>query len=183
MAHDRPSSACGERQAGGAPRRLKPVRTFGLLCLALWATQARAGDEVRISRLSDVAFGSIANFSTDYVRAQDICLYAKSPPANAYRITASGSGTGGAFLLEAGGSTLPFEVQWADTPGQANGAQLVPNQPTIGQHSTAGAGDPGDCSKDGAATASLIVVLRSTAIAAAISGNYTGTLTLLVAPE
>jgi hypothetical protein len=183
VAQNRPSSACGERRAAGAPRHLKQVCAFGLACLAFGATQARAADQVRISGLSDVAFGSIASFSADYVRTQDICAYAKSPPANNYRVTASGSGLGGAFLLAGGGSNLPFEVQWADTPGQANGTQLVPNQPAVGLHSNAGASDPGDCSKGGVATASLIVILRSTALAAAISGDYTGTLTLLVAPE
>jgi hypothetical protein len=159
------------------------VRMLGLACVALLATQAQAADEVRISRLSDVAFGSIANFSADYVRASDVCVYAKSPPGNNYRITASGSGTGGAFLLASGAATLPFEVQWADTPGRTSGTLLVPNRPAVAQHSTAGAGDPGDCSKGSGTTASLVVILRSSAVAAAISGNYSGTLTLLVAPE
>lgn len=182
MVHDRPSPARGERQAGGAPRRLRLAAALGLAAV-LWASQARAADEVRISRLSDVAFGSIASFSADYVRAQDLCVYAKSPPGNNYRITASGSGAGGAFLLAAGSATLPFEVQWADTAGQNSGTRLVANQPAVGLHSTAGAGDPGDCSKGSGMTASLIVILRSTAVASATSGNYTGALTLLVAPE
>jgi hypothetical protein len=58
--------------------------------------------------------------------------------------------------------------------------QLVPNQPLTGQQSTA---STDDCSRGAATTASLVVVLRSGALSAASSGTYTGTLTLLVAPE
>jgi hypothetical protein len=151
--------------------------------LALAATGASAADQVRISSLSDVAFGTISNFGTDYVNSQSLCLYAKSPPNNFYRITASGSGSGGAFLMSSGTDTLPFEVQWSDTPNQSVGTELRANQPLTGQQSTAGAGSADDCSKGPATTASLIVILRSGALAAATSGTYNGTLTLLVAPE
>ena len=183
MARFRPSSARREQHARRRPRRLAFLVRLSLACATMWTAQAQAADQVRISRLSDVTFGTIGNFSADYVRAQDICLYSKSPPGNNYRITASGSGAGGGFLLGSGGATLPFEVQWADLPGQTSGTQLVANQPAAAQHSTAGAGDPGDCSKGPITTASLIVILRSATIAAATSGDYTGTLTLLVAPE
>lgn len=147
------------------------------------ASGASAADQVRISGLADLAFGTIADLSADSVRTESICLYAKSPPADDYRITASGSGAGGAFLLSSGTATLPFDVQWSDSPGQASGAELLPNQPLTGQHSASGSGAVDDCSKGPATTASLIVILRSAALASASSGTYTGTLTLLVAPE
>ena len=156
----------------------------GALCSSFaFAPEAEAADQVQISGLSDVAFGTIASFSTDSVRSQSLCLYAKSPPNDYYRITATGSGAGGAFLLSSGTDTLAYDVQWADSSGQVTGTQLVANQPLTGQQSTAGAGSAGDCSKGPATTASLIVVLRSAALAAATSGTYSGSLTLLVAPE
>jgi hypothetical protein len=139
-----------------------------------------AADRVRISALSDVSFGLISNFAADSVRSQSVCLYAKSAPLDRYRITASGSGAGGAFVLSSGSDTLPYEVEWNDVAGQASGAPLVANQPLTGQQSTAAAGD---CSRGPATTASLVLVLRSAALSAASSGTYTGTLTLLVAPE
>ena len=130
-----------------------------------------------------MAFGSITNLGSDSVLSQSICLSAKSPPGDNYRVTASGSGAGGSFLLSSGTATLPFEVQWSSTPGQASGAQLLANAPLTGQHSSAGSASVDDCSKGPATTASLVVILRSAALASASSGAYSGTLTLLVAPE
>lgn len=142
--------------------------------------QSTAADKVRISGLSDVAFGTITSSAADAVRSQSICLYAKAPPTNNYRITASGSGSGGAFYLSSGTDALPYEVHWSNSPGQSNGIQLSPNVPLPGQPNSA---SNDDCSKGPATTASLIVILRSTALAAAIAGSYNGSLTLLVAPE
>ena len=179
----RPNAATA-RQADPAKRRLTALRAaLAAAALGLVAAPASAADTVRISGLSDVAFGSISSFSTDAVNAQDVCLYAKNPPQNAYRITASGSGAGGAFTLSSGTATLPFEVQWSDRAGQTVGTQLVANQPLTAQNSSIGAGSADDCSSGVAATASLILILRSAAVAAASSGDYSGSLTLLVAPE
>jgi hypothetical protein len=180
-----------------APKRTSTAKRRGaraqqsskLACLicasaafSLIAGPASAASSVRISGLSDVAFGTITNFAADSVQSQSLCLYSKSPPANNYRITATGSGAGGAFLLGSGSSTLAYELQWSDLPGQSVGSQLLANQPLTGQNSTASTAVD-DCSKGPATTASLIVVLRSAAVTAASSGTYTGTLTLLVAPE
>jgi hypothetical protein len=144
------------------------------------ATQAKAADRARISALSDVSFGTITSFASDSIRSQSVCLYSKSPPLDYYRITATGSGSGAAFELSSGSDTLPYEVEWSDAAGQSTGATLTPNQPLTAQQSTAGADD---CSKGPATTASLVVIIRSAALASALSGTYTGTLTLLVAPE
>ena len=136
---------------------------------------------VRVSGLSDVAFGTITNFGADYVRNQDVCLFAHSPPPpHTYRITVSGSGSGGALNLNSGSNTLPYEVQWSDTAGQTSGTQLLANVPLTNQ-GTGASND--DCSNGPAATASLIIILRSAAVAGSISGSYSGSLTLLVAPE
>ncbi|HET9810461.1 MAG TPA: hypothetical protein VFP53_02045, partial [Sphingomicrobium sp.] len=90
---------------------------------------------------------------------------------------------GGAFELSSGTDLLAYEVEWSDAAGRSAGAQLLANQPLIGQTTAAGTSATDDCSKGPAATASLIVILRSAAISAATSGTYAGTLTLLVAPE
>jgi len=165
---------------------LRQLTIFGCLGVGIpiaMASQAEAANQVRISALSDVTFGTVPSVTSDTVRSQNICLYAKTPPNNSYRITASGSGSGGAFLLTSGSDVLPYDVQWADTSGQTTGNQLISNQPLTAQQSSVGAGDPGDCSKGPANSASLIIILRSAALAAAASGTYNGTLTLLVAAE
>jgi hypothetical protein len=175
------TSAAACRRAGrGVPRRLI-VAAIGAICSIISSpSQAGSADRVRISALSDVSFGIITNFAADSVRSESLCLYAKSPPLDQYRITASGSGPGGSFELSSGSDSLPYEVQWNDVAGQSGGAPLVANQPLTGQQSTASIDD---CSKGAATSASLLVVLRSAAVAAASSGTYTGTLTLLVAPQ
>lgn len=166
---------------------MQPLALLGCLLAAcsapFAASPAEAGDVVRISGLSDASFGTITNFAVDAVRSQSVCLHSKSPPANNYSITATGSGTGGAFLLSSGSDTLPYEVQWSDLANQSAGTQLVANRPLTGQHSPSGPGSPDDCSSGPATTASLVVILRSSALNMATSGTYAGTLTLLVAPE
>jgi len=142
--------------------------------------QAGGADRVRISGLSDVPFGTISNFSTDYVRTQSVCLYAKAPPANHYRITATGSGNGGQFNLSSGGNTLPYQVAWSNAPGQSSGALFSPNIPLGGLPNSA---RNDNCSNGPATTASLIVTVKSSDLASAIAGIYSGSLTLLIAPE
>ena len=144
---------------------------------------AKAADTVSVRGLSDASFGTITNFAADAVRSESVCLHAKSPPTDNYSITASGSGAGGAFLLSSGSDTLTYEVQWSDVPNRTSGTQLLANMALTGQHSTSGTGSPDDCSTGPATTASLVVILRSSALSAASSGTYGGTLTLLVAPE
>lgn len=168
------------RRRGRAPLAILLLACSGSL-LGL-AQPASAANRVRITGLSDVSFGSISSLTLDLVQSQSICLYAKSPPANNYSITASGSGPGGAFLLSSSSGTLPFEVQWSDTPGQTSGSQLIANQALTGQHSSA-SGPVDNCSSGPASTASLIVILRAASLGSAFSGTYTGTLNLLVAPE
>ncbi len=155
------------------------------LAAAQIPTNALAADKVRISGLSDVAFGTISNFAVDSIRNQSICVYAKGPPApkDGYNVTATGSGPGGGFLLSSGSNTLAYEVQWNDAAGQTSGTQLLPNQVLTGNRTGAGNNATDDCSRGPATTASLIVIVRSAAVSAAISGTYSGTLTLLVAPN
>ena len=144
------------------------------------AAFAAANNEVRISGLSDLAFGTITNLTVDSVLSESLCLYAKAKPTDLYRITATGSGSGGSFSLNSGSATLAYDVQWSASPNRGSGIQLTANQPLTGQPN--GASDSG-CTSGSPTTASLIVILRSSALAAATSGTYTGTLTLLVAPE
>jgi hypothetical protein len=140
---------------------------------------AAANDKVRITGLSDVAFGTIANFGVDAVRSESVCLYSNSV-ANGYNVTAIGTGPGGAFQASSGTLALPFEVQWSSSAGQSSGAGLSPNIPPTGQISTA---TQQTCNSGPATSASLIVILRSTALSSATAGTYNGSVTLLIGPE
>jgi hypothetical protein len=147
--------------------------------LAVYGSPALAADKVRISGLADVSFGTIGNLGADAVRSQSLCLYSNSS-TNGYNVTATGGGPGGSFLLSSGGLSLPYEVQWSSSAGQSSGIKLNPNVPLTGQVSAA---TQQACGSGPASSASLIVVLRSSALSSATAGAYSGTLSLLVAPE
>jgi hypothetical protein len=135
--------------------------------------------QVQISKLTDVAFGTIANFTTDQTNSQSVCAYS-SATGGRYSVTASGSGSGGAFTLASGGSQLAYEVQWAATANQTTGVALTPGVALTGQ---TGNGLTATCFFGFVPTASLITILRASALSAASAGTYSGTLSLLIAPN
>ena len=138
-----------------------------------------ASNNVRISGLGDVAFGSVGNLGVDSISSQSICVYANTA-INGYNVTASGSSSGGAFKLASGANLLSYEVQWSPSPGQSSGTQLSPNVALTGLVSTA---TQQNCNSGPAASASLILILRSTIASNAAAGSYSGTLSLVVGPE
>ena len=168
---------------GGAGGRASPVGPafllLGLALLLIAAPARAASNKVRISGLGDVAFGTIANLGLDAVQSQSVCVYADTA-TNGYNVTASGSGSGGAFQLASGLARLAYEVQWSSSAGQSSGVQLSPNTPLPGQTSSA---TQQTCNNGAATTASLILVLRSAALSSASAGSYSGTLTLVVGAE
>lgn len=171
-------------------RRLRPTIARAAMaairrasvCFALFAAAvpaSAANDKVRITALSDVAFGTIANLSVDAINSQSVCVYSSSATSG-YHVTASGDGPSGAFQLLSGAQVLPFDVQWSATSGQTSGTELSPNVPLTGQVSTA---SQQTCNSGAASSASLVVILRASALTSASAGTYSGTLTLLVGPE
>ena len=160
---------------------MRGVAVFSVSALLLLAAAPAqsANNKVRITKLSDIAFGTVANLSVDAVRSENVCLYSETA-SNGYNITAAGTGPGGAFQLSSGSGPMSFEVQWSSSSGQSSGAQLTPNVPLTGQVSTA---SQQTCNSGPATSASLIILLRSAALSSAGAGNYNGTLTLVVGPE
>ena len=134
------------------------------------------GNQVRITKLSDVAFGTIGNLGVDAVRSQSVCVYTDDK----YQITGIGSGPGGSFQLNSGAQVLPYEVQWASSAGQSSGTQLNPNVPRTGLNSVA---STQTCNFGPATSASLIVILRAVALSSATAGIYGGTLTLIAGAQ
>ncbi|WP_420144657.1 hypothetical protein [Sphingobium sp.] len=144
------------------------------LCAMLPQPAAAQLGNVQITGLSDVSFGSISTLSADQVRAQSVCAYS-GLLGGRYSVTAAGSGTGGAFTLANGSALLPYEVQWTGTANQTSGTNLTANVPLSGQTM------PLNCLLGQVTDASLIVILRGTALSAAQSGSYSGTLTIILA--
>jgi hypothetical protein len=160
-------------------RRRALALAGALACLAAASAAEAASNKVRVTNLSDVAFGTVTNLGADALRSESLCLFADTA-TNGYNVTATGSGRGGAFELSSGTGTLPFELSWNSAGGQSSGAPLIANVPLTGQVSSA---TQQTCTNGPATSASLVVILRSAALAGATAGTYTGTVTLVVGPE
>ena len=157
----------------------KPSLLRAVALLVLLAPAAAQAQQVRVNKLVNVAFGTIANFTTDQTIAQNICVFT-TPLGTRYEVAATGNGTGGAFTLASGANTLAYEVQWAATSGQTTGTTLNPGVALTFQ--TTAATITG-CTSGPTTSASLITILRTAAIGSARSGSYTGVLTLLLRPN
>jgi hypothetical protein len=158
--------------------RIKHVVAAACLLASVNASPASA-QTVRITKLADVDFATVANLGADQTRTQSVCAFS-STTGGRYRVTASGSGSGGAFTLASGARTLAYEVQWNSAPGQATGISLSSN---VARGGFTSAARNQQCTSGDATTASLIVVLRAAQLSAASAGAYTGTLSIILAPE
>ena len=166
------------RLARGSLKRALRAMSCAALALAFIPSPA-AADKVRITNISDVNFGMITNLQADARQSQNICVFSNST-AGAYSILASGSGTGSAFTLSNGSNSLAYEVQWADQSGQTSGTSLAPNVTATGRTSSA---SHQSCNTGPPTSASLVIILRASQLGQARAGNYSGSLTLLVAAE
>ncbi len=130
-------------------------------------------DEVRISNLADINLGVFGG--ADAVGSTDACVYRNG--TGAYRITASGSGAAGAFTLTDGTNTVGYSVNYDDGTGALAMASATP---MIGRTGA----DPSSatCATTGN-NATVTTTVAAADGAALPAGTYTGTLTLLVAPE
>jgi hypothetical protein len=133
---------------------------------------------VQISGLSDIAFGTV-DPAVAASSAEDVCVWSNTS-GKGYTVTATGSGASNAFTLSDGTNSLVYGVEWAGSSGQSTGTALVSGTALGGLSSSAA--NP-TCSSGPAATASLIVKMTAADLQAAVASSYTGTLTLVVAPQ
>lgn len=154
--------------------------SFGATSTGSVNINASVPGRVRISGLSDVTFSN-ADPSAAVTDAQSVCVWSNTS-TRGYSITATGSGAASAFTLSSGAlPVVPYTVQWAPTSGQTSGTGLTANSVLSGQTSTA---INSDCSAGPAASASLVVSVGSPVLQSMTAGvTYSGTLTLVVAPE
>lgn len=161
---------------GGMP---KSCAIAAALAVTMVAVPAQA-QSARIAGLVDVNFGSIPAM-VDQSNRQNVvvCSYRGQPNGRPYSVIASGSGPGGAFALSAGAASLPYDVQWADLPGQTGGTML---QAGLAAPGFGNAATGFDCFGQ-PETASLTVTIRSADLASAQAGAYSGTLQITIVPE
>jgi hypothetical protein len=134
---------------------------------------------VQLTELADMSFGTVASVTSDVSQSQTVCAYSGAL-SSSYSVRATGSGAGGAFMLSAGGSTLAYEVQWNSTPYQASGTHLTAG---LAQSGFVSQGVLPGCTLGLTRSGSLTVILRAAALSVAQAGRYTGTLTVMIAPN
>lgn len=140
---------------------------------------ASVPNRVQVSGLTDIAFTN-QDPSTAAVNAQNICVWSNTS-TKGYNVTASGSGAASAFTLANGALTVPYAVEWSQTSGQSTGTALATGTALTGQKSTA---TNAQCASGPSSSASLIVRMSAANLQTMQAAtSYTGTLTLLVAPE
>ena len=162
---------------GFRPAHARRAAYAGLTALALVGAMP-ADAAVLVNQLSDVTFGTISNVVADATQAESVCADT-GILGGLYGVTATGSGSGGAFTLSTGGgATLAYQVQWAATSGQTSGTQLTSGTALTGQRASLL-----DCTLGLQTDASLIVILRAAALGGATAGSYTGTLQIMLAPN
>jgi hypothetical protein len=148
---------------------------LALIAGAESGSQAQA-TRARITDLSDVAFGPLSGVGDAYV-SQSVCAFSTN---GGYFVTASGSGSGGAFALASGANSLPFEVMWAASPGQTIGTALAAG---VASPVFASSATQHSCNSGPPSSASLIVVIRANTVSSAQAGAYQGVLTVVIAPQ
>jgi hypothetical protein len=140
---------------------------------------ASVPNRVQLTGLSDVSFTN-QDPATPAANAQNVCVWSNTS-TKGYNVTATGSGAGSAFTLANGAATVPYSVEWSGSSGQASGTALTAGAALTGLTSTA---TNATCSAGASSSASLIVKISSANLQnMQAATTYTGTLTLVVAPE
>jgi hypothetical protein len=154
-------------------RRLVPCILASVVASYAPALSAQA----LISGLSDLQLGSWNGFG-DLEGSVEHCVFAR--PGGRYAVAASGIGSGGAFVLQNGPGTLPFQVDYDDGGGWS---QLDPGVPLAGQRGEPNLVQFARCLIGLRPPERVRVRILTQDLAAAVAGTYSGSLTLLITPE
>jgi hypothetical protein len=153
--------------------------TLGSTSTGSVSVSASVPNRVQLTGLTDVAFTN-QDPSVAASSAQNVCVWSNTS-TRGYNVSASGSGSGGAFTLANGASTVPYSVEWAASSGATSGSALASGTALTGLTST---GINPTCSAGPASSASLVVKLSAANLQSMQAAtSYTGSLTLVVAPE
>lgn len=153
--------------------------------LFLIVVPARAFATVQISNISDISLPPWGIGDGPVSAHIDICIAnIQLPITDNYAVTISSPG--GYVLNAAGGQTIPYSLYWEDSGagslGSSNGAQLSDNVKSSGFQNAnvlsalclLGLSGP---------NARLNLKITQAAMTAALAGNYSGTITIVISPN
>lgn len=127
---------------------------------------------IQISNLNDINLGTWSG-SGDMTGNDENCVWSTT---RGYNLTATGSGAANAFTITDGSNTIAYSVAWDDV--DTNDQAVTSGDALAGQ-----ATDALTTNCLGGDTANVTVTVAEADAAAAPAGSYSGTLTLVVAPE
>lgn len=143
----------------------------GLLTMS--ALAAAQSSQILINQLEDYSLGTWSGSGNMALTLQH-CV---GPTTGTFRVTAQGSGAGGAFILSNGLSTLPFRVEYRGRDGGFQ--QLATGVPLTGLQGDALT----QCVNLRQQRERLRITVLAADLTVATAGTYNGSLTLTVAPE
>ena len=160
---------------------LGKILSLAAAMVAAFCVSARChAQQAQISGLADFAFGTLAaTVDQSISRSVAVCSYRHKPQDLPYSVTAIGSAASGDFELQSATSSLRYDVQWTDLPGQTGGVMPQPGVPSSGLENAA----TGFACQQPQSTASLTITLRAADLASAQAGSYSGVLQLTIKPE
>lgn len=131
--------------------------------------------DVRISKLDDTNFGTVASFQT-LSNEDKVCVY--NSASSLYQLTAYGTGAASSFSLSNGTAQLPFLVKYRE--GQGAYVNLAAGQPSavFSQAETRRE----TCGGAGATNASVLIEILGSDLTNAHEGSYSGVVTLILSP-
>lgn len=163
--------------AASAPAHAATQGSIGATSTGSVVITATVPNRALITSLSDVNFTN-ADPSVAATSSQGPCVWSNTSTRN-YTITASGSGSAGAFTIASGTSVIPYSVGWANS---ANATSLT--SLTAGSASSALASNATNISCGGTGNSTLKVTIGASDLQNMVATNsYTGTLTLVVTPQ
>ena len=149
-------------------------KSFLLLVTFLWflAGSIRYAEaRIQIVNMNDFNFGTWTG-SGGITATDQVCVWEDSGN-DRYRVTATGTGTGGAFTITGGTTALPYQVTWTSSNGTTQ--TLTANVQSVQFRSSSFVNRCG-----GGTNATIRIDISQSALLAAEAATYTGTLTLLL---
>jgi hypothetical protein len=139
-------------------------------------------DVVQISALNDINFPSWSNGDGAVEAFDDLCVYSNTS-GGGYNVTAQGQGAGFAFEVDDGGvNIMPYDVFWNDVSGTEVGrVSLSANGVLTSQ--TGASTNQLVCDGGSSLTSRVTIGFSNSSLNSAQVAVYSGTLTLIVAPE
>jgi uncharacterized protein YdbL (DUF1318 family) len=133
-------------------------------------------DQAQITSINDINLGAWTIASSAPTGFDDICVYTST---GSYEVTTTSANFTGANyrLYDGSANYVVYTVSWNDATG-GGGAAMTHNTAMTGQ-----TGNSASATCGGSQNASVQVDITNVAMAAAVAGTYTDTLTMVVAPE